>query len=322
ITYDVLAWFKPDPLMIYVSAPIPPSSISNDTLYWNLTLAPYSGTEIKAYFSLPGAGNVITAHVGAISLDSNGSPQLFDSQYATNTVSCSMDPNGKQVAPEGILLEHFTLMTDSLEYLIRFQNTGNDTAYNVVVLDTLDSNLDFSTFEIIGSSHSMQTELKSNGALRFAFNNIMLVDSTMNEPESHGYLAYRIRANTSLPDSTPVNNTAYIYFDFNSAVLTNTTLNTLVYVLPVGIAEINSDNGIKLYPNPFSQFTTMSFDNPSGDKYKLIITDIAGKIVTPEMNTNGNMFVIEKDKMSNGIYFYNLVNCANNSFRSGKLIIE
>src|SRR4030095_6348418 len=50
ITYDVLAWFKPDPLMIYVSAPIPPSSISNDTLYWNLTLAPYSGTEIKAYF--------------------------------------------------------------------------------------------------------------------------------------------------------------------------------------------------------------------------------------------------------------------------------
>ena len=143
-----------------------------------------------------------------------------------------------------------------------------------------------------------------------------------NEPESHGFIEYRIRANASLPDSTPVNNTAYIYFDLNAAVVTNSTLNTMVYVLPVGIAETNSNTGITIYPNPFSNSTTMLFENPNSDNHILIICDLSGKVVAPEMNTRGNMLVIEKNKLTSGIYFYSLINTNTNHRLNGKLLIE
>ncbi|MBK9048042.1 MAG: DUF11 domain-containing protein [Bacteroidetes bacterium] len=138
--------------------------------------------------------------------------QFSDQEYWTQTAICAFDPNDKSVTPPGILAENFTLMGDTLEYLIRFQNTGNDTAFNVVILDTLDNNLNFSTFELLDASHSLQTEIKNDGAIKFSFLNILLVDSVANEPESHGYIRYRIRGNSGLADSTEINNTAYIYF--------------------------------------------------------------------------------------------------------------
>ncbi|MBK7969795.1 MAG: hypothetical protein IPK08_13115 [Bacteroidetes bacterium] len=148
------------------------------------------------------------------------------------------------------------------EYLIRFQNTGNDTAFNVVILDTLDNNLNFSTFELLDASHSLQTEIKNDGAIKFSFLNILLVDSVANEPESHGYIRYRIRGNSGLADSTEINNTAYIYFDYNTAIITNTTLNTFVFVLPTGISEIANKDNVFIYPNPLSESATMTFNNP------------------------------------------------------------
>lgn len=41
-----------------------------------------------------------------------------------------------------------------LEYLIRFQNTGNDTAFTVKILNLIDTTkLELSSFEFVASSH-------------------------------------------------------------------------------------------------------------------------------------------------------------------------
>ncbi|MDQ3049875.1 MAG: T9SS type A sorting domain-containing protein [Bacteroidota bacterium] len=320
--YNAVVWIKKDPLMVFASSPFTPTLISNDTIYWNFTnLLPYTEVQMVAKFALPGAGNTITFTTGATSLNSSGIPQLSHELVNSVIIFCAMDPNDKQVTPPGIFAQNFTLMSDTLEYLIRFQNTGNDTAFNVVVLDTLDSDLNYNTFEVLGSSHSMQTELKSNGALRFEFNNILLVDSNANEPESHGYIRYRIRSIAGLPDSTEVLNTAYIYFDFNAAVVTNTTLNTLVYVLPVGIDEPGSVSEVTLYPNPFDQSATLSFNNPEKHIYTLVVTEITGKQVAVA-TTTGNRFEIDRGSLSGGIYFYRLMNAALNKSFTGKFIVK
>ena len=102
-------------------------------------------------------------------------------------MTCSYDPNDKQVFPNGYAEPHYVLPATELEYLVRFQNTGNAPATHVLVSDTIDPQLDLSTFELMANSHSVMTTINPiNRTVDFYFENIMLPDSTNNEPESHG----------------------------------------------------------------------------------------------------------------------------------------
>ncbi len=53
------------------------------------------------------------------------------------TVTGSFDPNDKNVFPTGYGSEGYITAQQELKYTIRFQNTGNDTAFIIVVVDTL-----------------------------------------------------------------------------------------------------------------------------------------------------------------------------------------
>jgi hypothetical protein len=60
----------------------------------------------------------------------------------------------------------------------------------------------------------------------WTFDNILLPDSNVNEPESHGYVKFTIELKDSIPQDTKIENFAGIYFDFNDPVITNTTFVT------------------------------------------------------------------------------------------------
>ena len=103
----------------------------------------------------------------------------------------SYDPNDKLVSPEGVTDHNFVKPGTTLEYVIRFQNTGTAEAINIEIIDTLSSNLDFNTFQMMSTSHEYELDILppvSNPILRWRFNNINLPDSTSNEPDSHGYV--------------------------------------------------------------------------------------------------------------------------------------
>lgn len=91
--------------------------------------------------------------------DVNGQHKTSIYDYRTR-VRCSYDPNDKLVNPKRLC--DYTLFEDTLVYTIRFQNTGNDFARDVVIRDTLDANLDLNTFTLLGSSHPevLSTSLK------------------------------------------------------------------------------------------------------------------------------------------------------------------
>jgi len=151
----------------------------------------------------------------------------MDTAHYEGVVMCSFDPNDKQVSPIGIKDENYTLIDDELLYTIRFQNTGNAPAIDVKILDTLDINLDIRSFKVVNSSHELNTSLSGN-AVEFLFKNIWLIDSLTNEEESQGYLQYTIKPNVDVAELTEIENTAHIIFDFNPAIVTNTTKNTMV----------------------------------------------------------------------------------------------
>jgi len=163
--------------------------------------------------------------------DQNGEQQSESFTYKTE-IRCSYDPNDKLVNPNR-LCNHI-LMDENITYTIRFQNTGNDVAYKVLITDEIDSNLDLNTFSLINSSHidSLQTSISDNGTVTFEFNKINLPDSTSNLEGSQGYVSYSIKAKTGLPENTIIKNTSAIYFDYNPAIITNTVENILVSELP------------------------------------------------------------------------------------------
>ncbi len=146
---------------------------------------------------------------------------------------CAYDPNDKQVLPIGYEEPHFIEPETTLEYTIRFQNTGNFYAFNVEVVDTLSQHLDLSSLEIVEATHSMQTIIDHNSReIRFLFEDIMLPDSTCCGDESIGSFIFRVKLNDDLPGGTLIENTAHIFFDQNPAIVTNTTWNTVFTCSP------------------------------------------------------------------------------------------
>lgn len=130
-------------------------------------------------------------------------------------VVSSYDPNAKHVSPQLSMKAG-----EWLNYLIEFQNTGNDTAYDVIIKDTLSENLDWSSFSYVNASHPCKPIL-NNGVLSFNFIGINLLDSLHHEPQSHGWIRFKIRLKDSLPYGTKTENKAHIYFDHNPPIITN-----------------------------------------------------------------------------------------------------
>ncbi|MBD0260528.1 MAG: hypothetical protein ICV83_32835, partial [Cytophagales bacterium] len=95
-------------------------------------------------------------------------------------ITDSYDPNDKLVAPAGVTDKKFTPTQATLHYTIRFQNTGTDVAYRVVVVDTLSEHLDLGSLQLGAASHPYALRVSGKGrpVLTFTFDPINLPDST------------------------------------------------------------------------------------------------------------------------------------------------
>lgn len=146
--------------------------------------------------------------------------------------SGSFDPNDKQCVPAGIGPNHHLVPNTPLEYTIRFQNTGTDTAFFINIVDTLSAHLDIGTFRPGISSHPYRLTYlpptdSGQQVLKFVFDPILLPDSGRNQVASNGFVKYRIQMEDNLPVGTRIENGAAIYFDYNEPVITNKVFHTL-----------------------------------------------------------------------------------------------
>ncbi|MDJ1484642.1 6-bladed beta-propeller [Cytophagaceae bacterium YF14B1] len=180
----------------------------------------------------------------------------------------SYDPNDKLVSPAGTANEHYTPTGSELKYTIRFQNTGTDYAYKVVVVDTLSENLDIATLQMGAASHSYSLKVSGKGrpVLTWTFTDINLPDSTRDQKGSNGFIQFSIKPKDNLPEKTLIENYADIFFDYNDPVRTNATANVMYDVPKVIDAANQLDESIidkvmaaepdalkgklSLYPNP------------------------------------------------------------------------
>lgn len=311
-TTDGTLWVTIDENVTSIDFINPPDQTIPPNLYgWNFTgLFPSQVYTEQVELGVPGPpdfslGDLLYFDTYADFTDGNGTQTTSVHEY-NPVVLCSFDPNDKLVHPDrtDIYEQNYTLFGEELIYTVRFQNTGNDVAYDVEIVDMLDANLDLSTFSVLNSSHlnKLVTTMDDNGLVAFTFNNIFLPDSTSNPVGSQGYVTYSIDHNPGLAENTIISNFAEIYFDANPPIVTNTTENVLVSELPtVSTTKPDLLDKVSIIPNPNSGL----FEIKGITEGSYTIINTAGKLIQDGQLSQDMQ--IDISAMPAGVYFVSVI---------------
>ena len=281
----------------------PAGTLSGNTLTWQMPVL--------------ALGEVFTAHIwmytppsvplgGAVVYSANvqTTPQDAvpenDNTGLVPTVVGAYDPNDIQVTPDLLTAEDIADATP-VTYTIRFQNTGTYLAENVRITDVLPFQLRPYSFDFIASSHPCHAQL-GNGILEFRFENIMLPDSNANEPESHGWVMFRMTPQNFLLPGAQVYNSASIYFDFNEPIYTNTAVFEIELNTAVTPSEVETPDP-SLWPNPATDLLNLSMERTSHTASVAII-DMNGRIVRSLSNVvvQAGTLTLSVSDLPDGLY--------------------
>jgi uncharacterized repeat protein (TIGR01451 family) len=205
----------------------------------------------------------------------------------------STEANVKQVNAPSVLDEKNVDNHPPLIYTIRFQNTGNDKAVFVRITDTLSNNVDVNSFKLLSSSYELTYKIK-DGVVEFYFDSINMEGSEIDQVLSHGFVKYSVDLKKGLTAGDAIDNTAYIYFDYNAPDKTNK--------VSIAIDQSNGQaeqiaKGFSLYPNPVGNILKFNTNNKID---KVDIYDEVGRII---LTTSVQNNAIDVSSLRDGIYF-------------------
>lgn len=289
-----------DTILDYLTSNPTISTSNTGAISWNFTdLQPFESREYSAILNLNGPmetpavniGDVLpfTSSIATAETDETPSDNVFSFDQI---VIGSYDPNDKTCL-EGSEIA-IADINKPLHYIIRFQNTGTAAAENVVVKDLLHSKLDLSSLQITSSSHLFRSTLTQGNKLEFFFENINLPASLVDEPASHGYIAFSIKPKSNVVVNDIITNDANIYFDYNYPIVTNTT-STTVRLLAIDNFEL--DHSFTVYPNPTHSILNVKMvENIAMNKVE--IANTVGQTIL-SLNTT----TIDISELQSGTYF-------------------
>ncbi|MBK9671964.1 MAG: leucine-rich repeat domain-containing protein [Bacteroidetes bacterium] len=271
--FNVQIKFVTPSQLVYVSALPSANAINGDTLIWNYAyMSPLQTTNIAitdSVFASAVLGDTATAAAWIEPILGDTTP-VNNVSYRDDIIRGSYDPNDKSVSP-AVLVPN---STDDLEYTIRFQNTGTDTAFTVTVMDKLSALLDISSMQMISSSHNYELSIV-NGFAKWIFKNILLPDSNTNELASHGFVKFSIKPLPGLMVTDSIPNAANIYFDYNTAITTNTIV---VNVLnPLQVKDLQEPE-MQIFPNPVQESIRI-VNQHAGPLGKIELINASGKVL-------------------------------------------
>jgi uncharacterized repeat protein (TIGR01451 family) len=286
-----------DALCTYSSASTPYTGMAGSDLLWDCgTLAPLTDSVIVVYVAVSPAATLGAPYLHSL----QALPVAADLFPTTNTETCggvftgSFDPNAKAVSPTDSL----TAADGTLTYTVFFQNTGTDTAFTVVVRDTLDPDLDLSTLVMEYASHPYALSYQPTRCLTWTFDNILLPDSNTNEPASHGLLRFRINRNPGGALLDEYTNRAAIYFDYNVPVLTN-TVRSVQAELYTAAEALGSERTLVCYPNPSHSMLWVQM--PGTCALEVELWSMNGQLVLRSTRA-GETLSLDLEGMASGLY--------------------
>ncbi|WP_298427328.1 T9SS type A sorting domain-containing protein [uncultured Kordia sp.] len=291
-------------MMNFIMASTSPDTQTGDTLTFNFSdLLPFETRTITINTNIlppptTNIGELLTTTVSINPTTSDATPDNNTFELVQTLIG-SYDPN------DIVVLEGDEITVDQaddyLHYIIRFQNVGTASAINVRVENIIDQGLDLTTLQVESMSHNGRIDILDGIQTVFTFENINLASSTINEPESHGYIAYKIKPRPNSSVGTIFRNSASIFFDFNLPIITNTVTTEIVISLSTEDFEAAI---FQIYPNPSNDVVYVNSQFPIKN---ISITDINGRIIkTYQPTTINTRIELSIATLKDGLYFLNI----------------
>ncbi len=292
-----------------------PASVTGNTATWNLgAISSTDGAPHGIYYCVGVTGASLTIgdtvrssySVSPVSGDADASN---NNDNSTDTIRAACDPNNIAVSPAGCIASGAG--PTELQYTINFENTGNDTAHNIYVMDTLPDYVDVNSMRVVLASHEMYVSKMKWGVhnlLKFDFPNINLLDSSR-----HGFcdgtVIYTINTKPGLTLGTDIMNRAGIYFDVNAVVMTNEAHNVIGCPVASVTSPIPSEGVVTVYPNPASDLLNINADSQVYESYT-ITNSVGGTVLNNTINSSISQVNIKA--LPAGLYFVNLKGAGGN----------
>ena len=280
-----------------------PNAIASGLLSYSFSnLTPFESrliSNVKLQAAAPptlnsGDSSIITSSVSPITADAT---PINNTSTINQIVVNSQDPNDI-VVHEGNTITLAKAQQDYLHYTIRFQNIGTSNAINIKVLNDLDANLDWNTFQFLSASHNCRIK-NNNNHNEFLFEGINL-PGTNNEPLSHGYITFKVKPITSIAIGNVISGSANIYFDYNAPISTNQVSTVVGSNLAIDNIVFNN---FKYYPNPVKNTLSISNNYPINN---IEVSSLLGQVLIHkkinELQTEINLV-----ELPNGIYFVKIL---------------
>ncbi len=235
--------------------------------------------------------------------------------------------NELNALPVGYQNLHKIEPTDEIEYQINFRNRTADTAFTVAVRDTLSPFLDPLSVELGASSHPYRFQMFGGNLMKFTFDNINLPPNGLTERDAAvGFVKFRVKLKTALPNGTRILNAANISMNFGNDGMTNETFHTVGqnFILTAIVDPATSTNfGVKVYPNPFSESATFEINDkkrPLSIMTNFSLFDATGRLLRSEKVSNGRL-EFERQNLPAGLYIFRIEDNGK-LLGSGKLTIK
>ncbi len=305
VTLHYSAKYDDSPRDIYPS----PASISGNTITWNLSSLSGTSPPVQIVYGVWHGSSILnvgdTVHSSFVVDPATGDADTSNNDDGSvDTVRAGYDPNEMSVKPAGCIASGVS--PTQLQYTIHFENTGNDTAHNIYVMDTLSNNVDISTMRLVLSSHEMYISKLKDAAghniLKFDFPKINLRDSS-HHGECDGAVIFNINTKPGLANSTNIVNRAGIYFDVNPVVMTNTVTNTIGCPVINSVTAVTENNRIDIYPNP--AYSELNIKIPEGAYQSYSITNSLGSVLSDGVLAK-TITQLNIQALPAGLYFINL----------------
>ncbi len=225
---------------------------------------------------------------------------------ACGTVTTAYDPNEK------LLLDNrdLTYSDHTISYTVHFQNTGNDTAMQVIVRDTINTQfLDLEQFKLNWSDYPCKTYMREN-VLVFVFDNIQLPYQSLSGDKSQAAFNFTLGLRPVAKKETSFNNKAAIFFDYEDAVITKPAV--AKYVSPLKIRDISTTSICNNQKGAVSYFSVLPLN--INNTMELQISDINGSFaqaitIGSQQNSesNGSIDFSIPGNLAEGNYLLRLV---------------
>jgi hypothetical protein len=272
--------------------------------------------------TLEGCANGAPFSIGFVNQYPQGDEDPWTDIDCTPNIG-SYDPNDKQGFPLGYGAARYIKPRTELEYLIRFQNTGTDTAFTVVIRDTLSAWLDPATVRPGASSHPYKFEFYGDRNIKFTFDNILLPDSSTNLNASNGFVSFRIAQKSNVPLQTDILNSAAIFFDFNEPVITNTTIHRVGedFIMVSAWQPFRTGLELRMLPNPVAQTAVLELRGMEGlQDWQVEMRDATGRSVR-KAQASGEQWRFERGDLPAGLYLLE-VRSKGQLLGSGKVVLR